>query len=74
MALVESVNEIGHVMGKQTIVEFVEDQEILDELSKIGVDYVQGYYLGMPKLLSELNVQCLEIKKGVLINTPFFKF
>ena len=56
MALVKSINEIGHVMGKQTIAEFVENQEILDELGKIGVDYVQGYYLGMPMLLSELKV------------------
>lgn len=56
MALVKSINEIGHVMGKQTIAEFVENQEILNELKKIGVDYVQGYYLGMPMLLSELKV------------------
>ena len=35
-------------VGKQTIADFVEDQQILDELNKIGVDYVQGYYLGMP--------------------------
>ncbi|MBE9527435.1 MAG: EAL domain-containing protein, partial [Proteobacteria bacterium] len=54
LALVKSINEIGHVMGKQTIAEFVENQDILDELNKIGVDYAQGYYLGMPKPLSEL--------------------
>ena len=56
LALVKSINEIGHVMGKQTIAEFVENQEILDELNKIGVDYAQGYYLGMPKPLSELSL------------------
>ena len=54
LALVKSINEIGHVMGKQTIAEFVENQEILDALNKIGVDYAQGYYLGKPKPLSEL--------------------
>jgi diguanylate cyclase (GGDEF)-like protein/PAS domain S-box-containing protein len=57
LALVKSINEIGHVMGKQTIAEFVESQEILDELNKIGVDYAQGYYLGKPKPLSELRVK-----------------
>jgi len=56
LALVRSINEIGHVMGKQTIAEFVETAEILDELIKIGVDYAQGYHLGKPKPLSELDV------------------
>ena len=55
LALVKSINEIGHVMGKQTIAEFVENQEILDELIKLGVDFAQGYHLGKPKPLSELN-------------------
>jgi len=54
LALVKSINEIGHVMGKQTIAEFVENQEILDELIKMGVDYAQGYHLDKPKPLSDL--------------------
>ena len=43
-------------MGKQTIADFVEDQQILDKLNKIGSDYVQGYYLGMPMPLPELKM------------------
>lgn len=49
--LVRAINEIGHVMGKQTIAEFVESKEILTALAEIGVDYVQGYELGKPTLL-----------------------
>jgi EAL domain-containing protein (putative c-di-GMP-specific phosphodiesterase class I) len=49
--LVRAINEIGHVMGKQTIAEFVENKEILTALAEIGVDYVQGYELGKPTLL-----------------------
>jgi EAL domain-containing protein (putative c-di-GMP-specific phosphodiesterase class I) len=49
--LVRAINEIGHVMGKQTIAEFVESKEILTALAEIGVDYVQGYELGKPELL-----------------------
>lgn len=49
--LVRSINEIGHVMGKRTIAEFVESKEILAVLGEIGVDYVQGFELGKPKLL-----------------------
>jgi diguanylate cyclase (GGDEF)-like protein/PAS domain S-box-containing protein len=56
LALVKSINEIGHVMGKQTIAEFVENQQILDELKKIGVDFAQGYHLDKPKPLSELRM------------------
>ncbi len=53
LALIKSINEIGHIMGKQTIAEFVENQDILNELKKIGVDYAQGYHLSIPKPLSE---------------------
>jgi len=49
--LVRSINEIGHVMGKRTIAEFVESSEILAALGEIGVDYAQGYELGKPTLL-----------------------
>ncbi|MCP4494785.1 MAG: EAL domain-containing protein [Gammaproteobacteria bacterium] len=53
-AMVKSINEIAHVMGIETIAEFVEDREIMDVLREIGVDYGQGYYLGEPNLLDEL--------------------
>ncbi len=53
-AMVQSINEIGQVMGKKTIAEFVEDQEILKVLRKIGVDYAQGYGIGRPRLLDDL--------------------
>jgi EAL domain-containing protein (putative c-di-GMP-specific phosphodiesterase class I) len=49
--LVRSINEIGHVMGKRTIAEFVESGEILAALGEIGVDYAQGFELGKPRLL-----------------------
>jgi EAL domain-containing protein (putative c-di-GMP-specific phosphodiesterase class I) len=49
--LVRSINQIGHVMGKRTIAEFVESEEILAALGEIGVDYAQGFELGKPKLL-----------------------
>ena len=49
--LVRAINEIGHVMGKRTIAEFVESKEILAALGEIGVDYAQGFELGKPKLL-----------------------
>lgn len=53
-AMVNSINEIGHVMGKKTIAEFVEDEVILEMLETIGVDYAQGYGVALPKPLNEL--------------------
>ena len=47
-AMVKMINELGHVMGMQTIAEFVEDETILGMLSDIGVDNVQGYGVGKP--------------------------
>lgn len=46
--LVKSINGIGHVMGMKTIAEFVENDEIMQKLSQIGVDYAQGYGIGKP--------------------------
>ena len=53
-ALVKSINEIGHVMGKQTIAEFVENDAILQLIREIGVDYAQGYGIGKPIPLSDI--------------------
>lgn len=48
MAMVASINEVGQVMGKRTIAEFVETQEILESLRTIGVDFAQGYCISKP--------------------------
>jgi two-component system CheB/CheR fusion protein len=50
-AVVKSINEIAHVMGKQTIAEHVHSHEVLEQLKSIGVDYAQGYWLGEPRNL-----------------------
>ena len=47
--LVKSINDIGHVMGKQTIAEFVESPETLEALREIGVDYAQGFDIARPE-------------------------
>ncbi|MCK5829750.1 MAG: EAL domain-containing protein [Methylococcales bacterium] len=47
-AMVKSINEIGQIMGKETIAEFVENQDIVEILINIGVDYAQGYHYSKP--------------------------
>jgi diguanylate cyclase (GGDEF)-like protein len=48
-AMVEAINSVGHVMGKQTIAEFVDSDRVLKALEEIGVDYAQGYGVGRPR-------------------------
>ena len=54
LAMVHSINEIGKVMGKKTIAEFVENERILKKLKKIGIDYAQGFYIGKPQPLENM--------------------
>jgi EAL domain-containing protein (putative c-di-GMP-specific phosphodiesterase class I) len=51
LAMVKSMNEIARAMGKQTVAEFVENEDVLRMLGEIGVDYAQGYFTGRPRLL-----------------------
>ncbi|MHB9101601.1 MAG: EAL domain-containing protein [Sulfuricella sp.] len=45
---------MGHVLGIKTIAEFVENQDILEKLRAIGVDYAQGYGIAKPCPLEDL--------------------
>lgn len=47
-AIVNSINEVAHLMGIKTIAEFVENEQILEHLGQISIDYGQGYILGKP--------------------------
>ena len=56
LAMVRSIHEIGQVMGKQTIAEYVEDHATVTLLHGIGVDYAQGYYFSKPEPLPDYPV------------------
>jgi EAL domain-containing protein (putative c-di-GMP-specific phosphodiesterase class I) len=53
-AMVEMIVHIAKVMGKRTIAEFVESEEILEALREIGVDYAQGYAIGKPSAVTDM--------------------
>ncbi|HET9694616.1 MAG TPA: EAL domain-containing protein [Steroidobacteraceae bacterium] len=53
-AMVRSIKDIGHVMGKQVIAKSVESEAVLQKLREIGVDYAQGFAVGTPKPLEEI--------------------
>ncbi len=52
--MVRAINQVGHIVGAQTIAEFVEDDDILKALRTIGVDHGQGFGLQRPARLANL--------------------
>ncbi|MBQ0720300.1 MAG: EAL domain-containing protein [Gammaproteobacteria bacterium] len=56
-AMVKSINEIGQVMGIQTIAEFVENPVVEALVSKLGVNYAQGYGIEKPQPFNEVLIR-----------------
>ena len=54
LAMVRSINEMGHLMGLKTIAEFVETENIYKLLKILGVDYAQGYWVANPRPLQDI--------------------
>ncbi len=54
LEIVKAINHIAHMMGMQTIAECVEDQVTLRTLTHLGVDYAQGFELGLPEPMSTI--------------------
>lgn len=53
LALARSINEIAHLLGKQTVAEHVEDEETLALVREIGFDYAQGFHICRPQPLTQ---------------------
>lgn len=51
--MVKAINDMGHVLGKQTIAEYVENEEILNILEKPGVEYAQEFHFERPEPILE---------------------
>ena len=54
--LLDSINQLCHNLNIKTIAEFVSSKELFEELQYLGIDYLQGYYIGKPSpyLLDEI--------------------
>jgi diguanylate cyclase (GGDEF)-like protein/PAS domain S-box-containing protein len=52
-AMVESINQVGHVMGLLTVAEAVTSYAVIERLRTIGVDYAQGNWVSPPRPLGE---------------------
>ncbi len=59
LAMVEAMQSVSMVMGMESIAEYVESEQVASDLSKIGVDYAQGYHFDQPRPLSDiLQIDC----------------
>ena len=54
LAMVRTIYDVAKVLKLQTIAEWVEDEETLDALKSIGIDYAQGFHIAEPLMMSEL--------------------
>ena len=46
--VVETIVDFAQKMGAKTIAEFVCNEEILQMVTSLGIDFAQGYYIGKP--------------------------
>ena len=46
---VKALVDVARGMGMRTIAEFVENEQVFELVRDLGVDYVQGHYLGQPQ-------------------------
>ena len=53
LAKVRAVSGVAKKIGVKTVAEFVENEEIINRLKEIGIDYVQGFGISRPRPLVE---------------------
>ena len=53
-SMVEAISKVGRALGIATVAEWVENEAVLDELKRIGVDFAQGYHMARPMPLAQL--------------------
>jgi len=62
-AMTKSINDLAHFLGQETIAEFAENDEVIEKLREIGIDYLQGWGIGRPAPLTELAKQLATVEK-----------
>ncbi|MBT8144293.1 MAG: EAL domain-containing protein [Gammaproteobacteria bacterium] len=70
-SMVSAITQIGHVMGLETIAEFVENDAIRDCLVRVGVTFGQGYGIERPRplmsYLSELTPELVTLPTAAAV-------
>jgi len=53
-AVLKEINELGHTLGKTTVMEHVETEQQRQMMAEIGIDLIQGFLISKPRPLAEL--------------------
>jgi EAL domain-containing protein (putative c-di-GMP-specific phosphodiesterase class I) len=61
--MTKSINDLAHFLGQETIAEFAESEPVIEKLREIGVDYLQGWGVGMPTPLTTLAKKLKMVEK-----------
>ena len=56
LAIVESINYLGHAMNLKTVAEYVVSDDVRSKLQEMGIDYAQGYAIHRPQSLADLKI------------------
>jgi len=56
LALVRTINRLGHDLGLRTLVEGIETEEQAALVTELGCDFAQGYFFGRPVPLEQLRI------------------
>ena len=56
---VQAIIETTHTMGIATVAEYVENEDVLEEVRRIGADFAQGYAIDKPSALVASSTQLL---------------
>lgn len=55
-SVVEAIAQMARAFRIKTIAERVESRQVLDRLAEIGIDFAQGYFVAVPRPVSELPI------------------
>ncbi len=61
---IRALCDITKGLNKEVIAERVESSDVLDELQSLGIDYVQGHFVGRPRPYITLDGQAARINEG----------
>lgn len=69
-AMVQAIHQIGHVMGLKTVAEYVENEPLRQRLIEMGVDYMQGFAIEIPRPFGLSSPQTLHASLAAPTTNP----
>ncbi len=63
-AMVAAINQVGHIMDIKTIAEFVENDQIINKLQLLNVDYAQGYGISRPQPIEDIVYETMAMQRS----------